>query len=294
MSAPYPPVVRLLARLLGCAPAESLVAGAAVHFAYRPAWRDQQGVRVLGVAPSFPESLWRRLGVPFERHTAAELRLAALLREPPRDRHLLVLAPEGLLHVRAWGTTHVTVDDGETVHSAVPEQVEARWARAVPPGIWYAVSRRRVRPSERTLWDGLLHNAHDMLVSSGAPQGVDGIELWGEALATWPEDLAWPAGAAATAAHIRETGSLWRQALAQALEALAPRLPVALRPAPLLAACVELWEEVADKLAQAAAREDADALVAARSRVLRLAGAESRLWSHIAEHARRALFDDQR
>ncbi|MDQ7028463.1 MAG: DUF4872 domain-containing protein [Ardenticatenia bacterium] len=287
MAAPYPPVVLLLARLLECDPAACLVAGAGVHFIYQPMWSCQDRSRVIGLSPAFPERLWARLHVSFERHTAPEPRLTAIVHAAPRDHHLLLFARDRIFHLVELDLPHLIVDDGTGARPVPPEQVEEEWAQAMPAGVWYAVSRRPAElPSAGVLRAGLLQNAHEMLISSGAPQGVDGIELWGEALAAWPDAPEWPVSARATAAHIQETGGLWRHALAQALETLRPHLPATLQPAPLLATSVRLWGHVADGLQRAAVEHDTDALVAVRSSVLRLAGAESRLWHHVAEVCR--------
>lgn len=285
MAVVYPPPALLLTRHVGLSPAECLVVGAGVHFLYRRGPHLTPHHQVIGLAPTFFGETLKRLGLSFERHTCREVGagIAALRNEVgAANRSVLVEMPDGLQEVTRAEANTLVLDDGIRCRTVDIDTFQATWFQAVPAGVWYAVAWQPVaRPSASLLRQGLVQNAHAMLISSGAWQGVDGIEFWSEDLAAWPDDEEWPASAVHTATHIRETGCLWRQALAAALEQLAPAFPASFRGREKLESCLALWAEVADRLADAGTRADAGALLHVRSRVLRLAAAESRFWGHV-------------
>ncbi len=287
MTGVYPPLALLLARHTALLPAECLIVGAGVHFLYRRGPHLVPPHQILGLAPTFLANALNRLGLPFERHIApgGAAGLAAITHELAAGTHgVLVQMPDGLWEVLGKEADTFVLDNGHSRRAADADTLRAEWFRAVPAGEWYSVAWQEVpHPSASLLRTGLVDNAHAMLISSGAWQGVDGIEFWGEDLVTWPDEEAWPASASAMAAYIRKTGALWRCALAKALEQLTPSWPTAFQWRSRLEASIALWAEVADHLADAGSRADAEALLRARSRVLRLAAAESRFWGHVLD-----------
>lgn len=286
MTVVYPPLALLVARHVGCSPAECLVIGAGVHFLYRRGPHLTPPHQVIGLAPTFFSETLKRLGVTFERYTCEKTAgITAILNEISAGRRgVLVQMPEGLEAVTGTEADALVLEDGVHHRTLDFDTFQAAWFRAVPAGVWYAVAWQPIaRPPASLIREGLVQNAHAMLISSGAWQGVDGIEFWSEDLAAWPDDEEWPASAVHTAAHIRETGCLWRRALAAALEQLAPAFPASFRGREELESCLSLWAEVAEHLADAGTRADTGALLRVRSRVLRLAAAESRFWGHVLD-----------
>ncbi len=140
---------------------------------------------------------------------------------------------------------------------------------------------RLPQPRADTIKEALVANHYAVMVCTGDPHGLDAIEAWGENIAAWQLVEGWETSVNAAATLIEATDGLYRRGYGFFLDE-AMRYHKGLAPARLLIDEIATdWREIAARLRRV---NDSDDLERLSSRILRMAGRESRFWGIILDY----------
>lgn len=282
-----PPVALQLATQLDVSPAACLLVGG-INFYYRRGPHLSPPHQIEGLARSFVPRLLNRFEVPFRRYVAKD-----------GDDALGILAGsvlpaiaemnDRILWIHGTDAGYLYVHDAGEDVTLANETFDAEWRHAAPTGTLYIVEWDGFPETETQFDDvisqSLLQTAYDMMVCSGAWQGIDGIEFFSEDVVRWHADEEWPASATSAARHIRASGSLWRHAYRDAVHNCRAELNISDEQIAVLGDVAELWQHIADVLDDAADHRDPTQLTSVSQRLLRVVSAASRFWNEIIRQA---------
>lgn len=282
-----PPIALQLAAQIDVSPAACLLAGG-INFYYRRGPHLSPPHQIEGLARSFVPRVLSRFKVPFRRYVAKDgddaLGILAGSVLPAivemNDRILWIHESDaGYLYTQVAGEDRTLAN----------ETFDAEWRHAAPTGTLYIVEwdgflEAEIRIDD-VLGESLLETAYDMMVCSGAWQGIDGIEFFSEDIVRWHTDEVWPASAATAAQYIRTSSSLWRRAYHAAIDTFQTDLLICDEQTEVLADITDLWDHIAGLLEEAAEHEDPTRLTTVSQRLLRVVSTESRFWNSIIRQA---------
>lgn len=283
----FPPIACEFAAQLDTVPAACLLAGG-INFYYRRGPHLSPPHQIEGLTRSFVPRILGRFEIPFQRYVAKD-----------GDDALDVLAASAMpaiaemndriiwIHGRDAGSLYAR-DAGEE-RTLLHETFDAEWRHAAPTGTLYSVEwdafpQADVRIDEM-LRACIVETAYDMMVCSGAWQGIDGIEFFSEDVVRWHVDAAWPASSTTAARHIRASQGLWRHAYREAIHRFQAELGIPDEQSGVLDDVTELWHLVAGLLDAAAEHQDPTQLTTVSQRLLPVVSAESRFWNYIIRQA---------
>lgn len=278
----FPPIALHLATELDIAPAACLLAGG-INFYYRRGPHLSPPHQIAGLARSFVPRVLNHFEIPFRRYVAKDgdtISGALTATSLPAVAEM----NDSILWIQWSDTGDLHIDAAGRQRTLSQETFAAEWYDAVPTGTLYVVDWNAVTEVDAVTADVLrtavLENAYDMMICSGAWQGIDGIEYFSEDVVRWYTDEKWPNSAITAAQQIRAGGSLWRHAYGAAMRDFQETLTISDKQCQMLDGMVELWSHIADLLDETAGHEDAGRLATVSQRLLRIVSAESRFWNY--------------
>lgn len=280
----FPPIALNIAAQLDISPTACLLAGG-INFYYRRGPHLSPPHQIEGLARSFVPRVLNRLEIPFRRYVAkdGDDALGALA---GNAMPAIVEMNDRIVWIYESDAGYLYALDAGEDRTLSHETFAAEWRHAVPVGTLYVVDwdafQEANAPRDEILQASLLETAYDMMVCSGAWQGIDGIEFFSEDVVRWHTDEDWPASAAAAAQHIHASGSLWRHAYHTAIRTF-QAVPDEQRG--MLEDVTELWYDIAGLLDDAAEHEDPTRLTTVSQHLLRVVSTESRFWNHVIRQA---------
>jgi hypothetical protein len=150
----------------------------------------------------------------------------------------------------------------------------------VPHTFGDKISERLEQPRAGAIAAALASNANGVMVCTGDWHGLDAIEKWSEELPFWDTSPGWEESVRHAADLIEASDGLYRRAYAHFLDEALPYYNELSEARAMLDEIADDWLEIA------ACLRSGTGLEGAGSRVLRMAGRESRFWGRILDRFR--------
>lgn len=162
-------------------------------------------------------------------------------------------------------------------YSRHPDEPPPHRLRVLPPTFTTRLTERVAQPQNKALPAALAGNGYAVMICTGDWHGLDAIEKWGEDLSCWPLTDGWERSVETTVQFIETSDGLYRRAYAAFLDEAAPHIGSLDGSRTLLHEIADEWLTIATRL------RAGDELERLGSRILRMAGRESRFWGQILD-----------